>query len=390
MASNPTTRDENEGRIGAPTLDYPYGKALDSSDGLLPNGTPLRAVTINDLWGFFQAVLKESNILPSGTSETAQVSQILEGLKHLTRTGRKNLLINPLFNVNDYRIVSETPAAAVNNKYQINQWVTDITGSTGTINLGSDLIDGKIRTTLKVKVTGAGTNTTGLLGLTQRTVTHDLPSNTKITFSAWVRGSGVISLYQGGIGETTADSPVTYNADGQWKKMQWTIDTTGTSSREDYIRYSFLHRASVSNPLVVNSFVEISEPQVEPGTQATEIEWRRREEDEWFCRKFRQVIWGVGTGLSTGLIGEINYNGYPVIQASFSPQMNSIPNVTESGTELESGNSNYSLNNVSIFRAGPGSARISFNRVTSSSSNYRKPAEVFLMHDSYIAFEALL
>ena len=47
------------------------------------DGTGLQAVILNDPWGFHQAVLKATSIVPSGTVEDADTSQILDGLKNM-------------------------------------------------------------------------------------------------------------------------------------------------------------------------------------------------------------------------------------------------------------------------------------------------------------------
>lgn len=62
---------------------YPTGKARNITtpgDGL---GTPWEAALVNDFNGMMQAVVKAASITPSGNPETADVSDILDGLRSI-------------------------------------------------------------------------------------------------------------------------------------------------------------------------------------------------------------------------------------------------------------------------------------------------------------------
>lgn len=84
MATNPATAFT--GQIATPDADYPYGSARDIAIEKDLTGTPFDALWVNDLFGFIQAVLLESGIVPNGTSETARNSQVLTGLKAIIGT----------------------------------------------------------------------------------------------------------------------------------------------------------------------------------------------------------------------------------------------------------------------------------------------------------------
>lgn len=84
MATNPSTLPENAGRITAPDASYPYGSAKDDSTGTTGDGTPIKKALLNDTYGIIQAVLTAANIVPSGNAETAEVSQVLDGLRKLS------------------------------------------------------------------------------------------------------------------------------------------------------------------------------------------------------------------------------------------------------------------------------------------------------------------
>lgn len=62
-------------------VNFPEGKAQDITSPSDGTGTPWVAALLNDVFGFQQAILKESAIIPSGSNENANNSQYLEGLK---------------------------------------------------------------------------------------------------------------------------------------------------------------------------------------------------------------------------------------------------------------------------------------------------------------------
>lgn len=81
MAINPHNR--YPGQTAAPTPEYPYGNARNQTVPGDRRGTPLERTWVSDLWGFFQAILTEAGITPSGTPDAANNSQYLSGLKKI-------------------------------------------------------------------------------------------------------------------------------------------------------------------------------------------------------------------------------------------------------------------------------------------------------------------
>ncbi len=82
MALNPTT--EVPGKIGPPSADYPYGEAQDITVPGDGTGTPWRAATLNDIFGFQQALLSEAGLTPTGTPEKVGASQYLDAIYKLS------------------------------------------------------------------------------------------------------------------------------------------------------------------------------------------------------------------------------------------------------------------------------------------------------------------
>lgn len=80
MAINPNTLAEFIGRITAPTPDYPYGSSKNESSPGAGDGTPYLKARADDIFGFQQALLKTSGLVPSGNADTALASQYLQSL----------------------------------------------------------------------------------------------------------------------------------------------------------------------------------------------------------------------------------------------------------------------------------------------------------------------
>lgn len=85
MAINPSDRWPS--RTEAPDADYPYGGAKDETSPDAFDGTPFERSLLNDTWGFYQALLSQAGITPSGNPDTAQASQYLEALVAVVRGG---------------------------------------------------------------------------------------------------------------------------------------------------------------------------------------------------------------------------------------------------------------------------------------------------------------
>ncbi|MDR2786554.1 MAG: hypothetical protein LBB83_11645 [Treponema sp.] len=62
---------------------YPYGKAVDTSNGDAEDGTPYKADWMNDVDGFHQAAIVEGQVQISGVPDRTGASDILNALKKI-------------------------------------------------------------------------------------------------------------------------------------------------------------------------------------------------------------------------------------------------------------------------------------------------------------------
>tara|TARA_R110000772_G_scaffold268728_1_gene398252 strand:+ start:19757 stop:21526 length:1770 start_codon:yes stop_codon:yes gene_type:complete len=81
MAINPES--QYPGKIAPATNEYPYGAARNITTPGDGTGTPWEAALVNDDFGFKQAILSESGIVPSGSPDKVGESQYLDGLMGL-------------------------------------------------------------------------------------------------------------------------------------------------------------------------------------------------------------------------------------------------------------------------------------------------------------------
>jgi hypothetical protein len=77
--------DEYPGQIAADAA-YPLGKARNETAPNDNDGTPLEATWVNDLWGFFQALLAEAGISPSEVPDQVGASDYLNAILSLLNT----------------------------------------------------------------------------------------------------------------------------------------------------------------------------------------------------------------------------------------------------------------------------------------------------------------
>lgn len=60
---------------------FPATKAVDSSGGGAKDGTEYKAAFVDEILGFMQAAVYQGGLVPSGASDSASDSQVLEGIR---------------------------------------------------------------------------------------------------------------------------------------------------------------------------------------------------------------------------------------------------------------------------------------------------------------------
>jgi hypothetical protein len=81
-------------KTAAPTADYPYGAARNITTPGDLTGTPLDEAWLNDWYGFQAAAIDGLSGTPSGSSDTALVSQVWDAIERLCPPG--SIVMGPL------------------------------------------------------------------------------------------------------------------------------------------------------------------------------------------------------------------------------------------------------------------------------------------------------
>ena len=80
------------GKIATSSAAYPLGKARDVTTPGDGTGTPWKALLLNDIFGFQQALLDAVGAVASGSPDEVGASQYLEALKGLTSAPVNDIL----------------------------------------------------------------------------------------------------------------------------------------------------------------------------------------------------------------------------------------------------------------------------------------------------------
>lgn len=83
MALNISTDANFVGRHTAPDANYLYGSSKDETSPGAGDGSPYILKRANDIFGFQQALLKSSGIVPNGSAETQLISEYLQSIVEL-------------------------------------------------------------------------------------------------------------------------------------------------------------------------------------------------------------------------------------------------------------------------------------------------------------------
>lgn len=83
MALNPNTNPTMSGRITAVDANYPYASSKDETSPGAGDGTPYFKARADDIFGFQQALLNASSIVPTGNAETILASQYVQVIQEI-------------------------------------------------------------------------------------------------------------------------------------------------------------------------------------------------------------------------------------------------------------------------------------------------------------------
>ena len=218
--------------------------------------------------------IKGNELLRSDTTQDA---------RDLIGAGRRNFIINGDFQVSQRADYTTSAVTAGHDTYWLDRWMSLKSGTTSKIQRVTRTVNGISQYAARIECTVAGT---GIMGFNQRVELSNIPVGRILTASAMVRTNHPYvgfrtNTFQG----TGGDRGVKAISDGEWQRIYWTFDSTGTTNAlgGDLLIVAY-NNAFVS--IAVGDFIEIAEVQLEVGKVATEFEHRSFAEELALCQRY--------------------------------------------------------------------------------------------------------
>jgi len=224
-------------------------------------------------------------------AETAQDA------RDLVSAGRKNLIINGGFEISQRGDYSSNTATG-QNAYRLDRWkhlVQVVT--TNTRRDRNQTINGELMNIWRIEATSTGTGRFGIRQYLEANSNGRTPTAGKLTtLSVWMRSnnpnSGIYIYDYGTPG--ILQSFDWHSGSGEWEKLSITfIPSTGAVTANGYgLEINFVCSTSTNGNVSVTSgdYIEIAQPQLEVGKNATEFEHRSYGEELSLCQRYYQYI----------------------------------------------------------------------------------------------------
>jgi len=224
--------------------------------------------------------------LPDGTvdagtlaTDSVTAAKIPDTVEADLKSGRKNLIINGGMKVaqrGDYT----TATAISSGSYYLDRYIAHASNITGTIQQTDVTIGGVNKKAQKIVATSSGT---GYIGVRQKIELQNIPVGETVTASCWVRANNANTRFRAGNFAGTSTDGAAFTNDGNWEKVTWSFDSTGTVTDPELwvITYDG-DTVSVSS----GDYIEYTELQLEVGSSATDFEYRSYGEELALCQRY--------------------------------------------------------------------------------------------------------
>ena len=240
--------------------------------------------------------LKELDKTSGIAGEAVLRSETIRDAQNVLGVGRKNILINSQFHVNqrNENVTSGVDVVGVNNKYLIDRWNEYHNGGITrriTVTNGVELPNGMVVNSHKTELISGSAN---WLHPVQQLRFEKWMYGTTFTVSTWVKTNfsgnrirvcDTLSCYLLG-----PEIP----ADGEWHYVTGTITFPKSGLTESAVTQ--WHPAFGGVPDGAGSYIEFALMQVEVGEVATPFEFRSYQEDLALCQRYYIRFQAEGTG----------------------------------------------------------------------------------------------
>ena len=254
------------------------------------------------------------------------------------KSGRKNLIINGDMQVSqrgDYT----SATTAVNANYYLDRHQANFAGVTTTVQHTDVTINGIDKKALRVAATSTAT---GFIASYQPIEFINLQVGETYIVSCFVRSNNPNTRFRhdsmGGV--SGADSPAFTN-DGNWEKVSWVLDSTGTVGNINIYVLSY-NSGNVS--ITTGDYIEFTELQLEVGSVATDFEHRSYGEELALCQRYYQAYGRASSGTPFRVVGSGNGGNTMLTGFLFQEKMRSAPTIAYYGGGSTSGSWNNYTN----------------------------------------------
>jgi len=208
-------------------------------------------------------------------------AETVQDARDLVSAGRKNLVHNGNFIISQRGDYTTSAVTAGHDSYWLDRWLSLKNGTTSTVQRVTRTVNGRSKYAARIVCTVAGS---GIMGFAQRFELSNIPVGETLTASAWVRTNNAYvgfrtNLFQGSGG----DRGVKLTPDGNWRRIYWTFNSSGTVSDPDILIVAY-NNNNVS--IAVGDYIEIADVQLEVGKNATEFEYRSYSEELSLCQRY--------------------------------------------------------------------------------------------------------
>jgi len=221
---------------------------------------------------------------PSGIAGEALLrADSVQEQRDLINAGRKNLLINGSFDVNqrDNLTLDAAATSFTDNAYYLDRWRANVGGSLS-------FTQEYLSTNQPAGINGAsyrcniGSSGSGFVAFHQQVENHLRYAGLSLTLSAWVKSNTTLArmlAYDG----VAFKHGATHSGSGQWEKLSVTFTVQDSPTILDCYFGTYFNGSVAHN---TGDYIEATQMQLELGSVATEFEHRSYGEELALCQRY--------------------------------------------------------------------------------------------------------
>jgi hypothetical protein len=246
----------------------------------------------------------------------------------LIGAGRRNLIINGNFQVSQREDYTTSAVTAGHDSYWLDRWMSLKNGTTSTVQRVTRTVNGVSKYAARIVCTVGGT---GIMGFNQRIELQNIPVGETLTVSCWVRTNHpFVGFRTNTFRGLSGDAPFKFVGDGNWRKVSWTFDSTGTVGTPDILIVAY-NNTNVS--IAAGDYIEIADVQLEEGKIATPFEYRSYGQELALCQRYYQVAMDASSHVAV-YAGRSSGTTSIIASIPLSVPLRALPSMTGSNADI--------------------------------------------------------